>query len=145
YLNQAKGNEYIFDSLWKQLDLIVDVNYRMDTTALYSDVVLPASSYYEKTDLNSTDCHSFIHPFGKALDPQFESRTDWDVFSALAAKMVELARRRGLSPYRDDGLDWTRDFTKLHDDWSDGGKLASDEAACNFILAHSDETKGMTY
>jgi nitrate reductase alpha subunit len=45
-LNQAKGNELIFDSLWKQLDLIVDVNFRMDTTALSSDVVLPAASYY---------------------------------------------------------------------------------------------------
>jgi complex iron-sulfur molybdoenzyme family reductase subunit alpha len=143
YLNQAKGNEYIFDSLWKQLDLIVDINYRMDTTALYSDVVLPASSYYEKTDLNSTDCHSFIHPFGKALEPQFESRTDWDIFSALARKMADLAAKR--QPYRDEGLDWTRDFRKLHDDWSDGGKVASDEAACDFILAHSEETKGMTY
>ena len=28
----------------------------MDTTALYSDVVLPAASYYEKVDINSTDC-----------------------------------------------------------------------------------------
>jgi complex iron-sulfur molybdoenzyme family reductase subunit alpha len=145
YLNQAKGNELIHDSLWKQLDLIVDINYRMDTTALYSDVVLPASSYYEKTDLNSTDCHSFMHPFGKALDPLFESKTDWDVFSALARKMAELARKRGLKPYRDTDLDWVRDFTRLHDDWTDGGKLAGDEAACNFILSHSAETKGMTY
>ena len=145
YLNQAKGNELIFKSLWKQLDLIVDINYRMDTTALHSDVVLPASSYYEKTDLNSTDCHSYIHPFGKALAPLFESRTDWDVFSALARKMSELARKRGLQPYRDEGLDWTRDFTRLHDDWADGGNLASDEAACDFILAHSAETKDMTY
>ena len=37
YLNQAKGNELIFDSLWKDLDLVVDINYCMDTTALYSD------------------------------------------------------------------------------------------------------------
>ena len=66
YLNQAKGNEILETSLWKDLDLIVDINYRMDTTALYSDVVLPAASYYEKVDLNSTDCHSYIHPFGKA-------------------------------------------------------------------------------
>src|SRR4029079_387978 len=95
YLNQAKGNEQIFDSLWKQLDLIVDINYRMDTTALYSDVVLPSSSYYEKTDLNSTDCHSYIHPFGKVLDPLFESKTDWDVFSALAKKIAEVVKRRG--------------------------------------------------
>jgi complex iron-sulfur molybdoenzyme family reductase subunit alpha len=145
YLNQAKGNELIFDSLWKQLDLIVDINYRMDTTALYSDVVLPASSYYEKTDLNSTDCHSFMHPFGKALDPQFESKTDWDVFAALARKMAEIATRRGLAPVHDDHLDWTRDLTRLYEDWSDDGALASDEAACDFILSHSAETRGMTY
>jgi complex iron-sulfur molybdoenzyme family reductase subunit alpha len=145
YLNQAKGNELIFDSLWKQLDLIVDINFRMDTTALYSDVVLPASSYYEKTDLNSTDCHSFIHPFGKALDPLFESKTDWDVFAALARKIAELAKKRGLAPYRDAGLDWARDLTRLYEDWSDDGKLAGDEAACDFILSHSPETKGMTY
>jgi complex iron-sulfur molybdoenzyme family reductase subunit alpha len=145
YLNQAKGNELIFDSLWKQLDLIVDINYRMDTTALYSDVVLPASSYYEKTDLNSTDCHSFMHPFGKALDPLFESKTDWDVFAALAHKMSDLARQRGLAPYDDADLEWKRDLTRLYDDWSAEGKLASDEGACNFILANSVETKGMTY
>jgi complex iron-sulfur molybdoenzyme family reductase subunit alpha len=145
YLNQAKGNELIFDSLWRQLDLIVDINYRMDTTALYSDVVLPASSYYEKTDLNSTDCHSFMHPFGKALDPLFESRTDWDIFAALARKIEELARRRGLQPFEDADLGWKRDLTRLVADWSDTGRLASDEAACNFILSHSAETRGMTY
>lgn len=143
YLNQAKGNELIFDSLWKQLDLVVDINYRMDTTALYSDVVLPAASYYEKTDLNSTDCHSFMHPFGKALEPLFESKTDWDIFAALARKIAELAQKR--QPYRDAGLDWERDFTRLYDDWSDGGRLATDEAACDFILSHSAETRGMTY
>jgi complex iron-sulfur molybdoenzyme family reductase subunit alpha len=145
YLNQAKGNELIFDSLWKQLDLIVDINYRMDTTALYSDVVLPASSYYEKTDLNSTDCHSYMHPFGKALDPLFESKTDWDIFAALAKKIAERARERGLAPLDDADLGWKRDLAQLYDDWSDKGALASDEAACDFILSHSAETKGMTY
>ena len=85
----------------------MDINYRMDTTALYSDVVLPASSYYEKTDLNSTDCHSYIHPFGKVLEPLFESKTDWDIFRALAKKMAELAAERGLAPFDDEDLDWT--------------------------------------
>jgi complex iron-sulfur molybdoenzyme family reductase subunit alpha len=145
YLNQAKGNELIFDSLWKRLDLIVDINFRMDTTALYSDVVLPAASYYEKSDLNSTDCHSYIHPFGKALNPLFESKTDWDIFAALAQRIGVLARQRGLQPYPDAGLAWTRDLSRLYDDWSDRQALASDEAACDFILAHSVETQGMTY
>ena len=96
YLNQAKGNENPESSLWKDLDLIVDINYRMDTTALYSDVVLPAASYYEKVDINTTDCHSYIHPFGKALDPLFESKTDWDIFRALAEKMARAGNRRKL-------------------------------------------------
>ena len=145
YLNQAKGNEKIIPSLWNDLDLIVNVNFRMDTTALYSDVVLPASSYYEKTDLNTTDCHSFVHPFNKVLDPLFESRTDWDIFSALAKKIEEVALRRKLPPYKDDELGWTRDFTSFHRQWSGDGKIATDEAAANFILANAEETKGMTF
>ncbi|HEY3360231.1 MAG TPA: molybdopterin-dependent oxidoreductase, partial [Polyangia bacterium] len=145
YLNQAKGNEHILRSLWQDLDLIVDVNFRMDTTALHADVVLPASTYYEKTDINTTDCHSYVHPFGKVLDPLYESRTDWDVFGALAQAMAKEAAARGLTPYRDEELDWTRDLTRLHDEWSDGGRLARDEQAVDFILGHSAETKGLSY
>jgi len=145
YLNQAKGNEHILRSLWRDLDLIVDINYRMDTTALHADVVLPAATYYEKTDLNSTDCHSYIHPFGKVLDPLFESKTDWDVFGALAQAIEKEVKSRGLPPFDDAELGWKRDLTRLHADWSDDGKLVRDEAAADFILAHSDETKGMTY
>ena len=49
-----------------KMDLVVDLNFRMDTSALYSDIVLPAATWYEKADLNSTDMHSFIHPaFGR--------------------------------------------------------------------------------
>ena len=145
YLNQAKGNEIIENSLWRDLDLIVDINYRMDTTALYSDVVLPAASYYEKVDLNTTDCHSYVHTFGKALDPLFESKTDWDVFHALAEKIAEVARKKGLAPYRDEAFDWEHDFTRIAEDWSAKGALRSDEQAADFILSHSKETQGMTY
>jgi len=145
YLNQAKGNEMVTDSLWKDLDLIVDINYRMDTTALYSDIVLPAASYYEKTDLNTTDCHSFIHPFGKVLDPLFESKTDWEIFRLLTQRIAAIAKERGLKPYHDPQFDWDRDLTTAYQEWSDGGKLEDDEAACDFIMSESVETKGMTY
>jgi len=145
YLNQAKGNEIIETSLWRDLDLIVDINYRMDTTALYSDVVLPAASYYEKVDLNTTDCHSYVHTFGKALDPLYESKTDWDIFHALAEKIAEVARKKGLKPYRDEAFEWERDFTRIADDWTGKGALVTDEQAADFILAHSKETQGMTY
>ncbi len=145
YLNQAKGNEILESSLWRDLDLIVDINYRMDTTALYSDVVLPAASYYEKVDLNTTDCHSYMHTFGKALDPLFESKTDWDIFHALAEKIAEVSHKKGLSAFEDQKFNWRRDFRQIADQWTSHGQVRTDEDAANFILSNSKETQGMTY
>ena len=44
-----------------KMDLVVDLNFRMDTSALYSDIVLPAATWYEKDDLNSHR-HAQLHP-----------------------------------------------------------------------------------
>jgi nitrate reductase alpha subunit len=74
-----------------KMDLVVDLNFRMDSSALYSDIVLPAASWYEKADLNSTDLHSFIHPLSAAIAPVWESKTDWDIFKAIAKKTSEIA------------------------------------------------------
>jgi nitrate reductase alpha subunit len=74
-----------------KMDLVVDLNFRMDTSALYSDIVLPAATWYEKADLNSTDMHSFIHPLAKAVPPCWESKSDWQIFRAIAEKFSELA------------------------------------------------------
>ncbi len=77
-----------------KMDLVVDLNFRMDTSALYSDIVLPAATWYEKDDLNTTDMHSFINPMQAAVPPSWESRPDWDIFTALAKKVSELAGGR---------------------------------------------------
>ncbi len=84
-----------------KMDLVVDLNFRMDTSALYSDMVLPSASWYEKDDLNTTDLHSYFHPLGAAVPPCWESRTDWDIFRALAEKLSELADVHFLKPFRD--------------------------------------------
>ncbi|MDE3110921.1 MAG: nitrate reductase subunit alpha, partial [Acidobacteriota bacterium] len=86
----AEGS--VEDVVWRdsapqgKMDLVVDLNFRMDTSALYSDVILPAASWYEKNDLNTTDLHSYIHPLGAAIPPCWESKTDWDIFRLLAEK-----------------------------------------------------------
>jgi nitrate reductase alpha subunit len=84
-----------------KMDLVVDVNFRMDTSALYSDVVLPAATWYEKADLNSTDLHSFIHPLSPAVPPCWESRSDWQTFRAIAQKFTALAAKHFPRPVRD--------------------------------------------
>ncbi len=84
-----------------KLDLVVDLNFRMDTSALYSDLVLPAATWYEKTDLNSTDLHTFVNPMQAAVPPAWESRSDWDIYKAVAQKVSELAKTHLPQPVRD--------------------------------------------
>lgn len=84
-----------------KMDLVVDLNFRMDSSALYSDIVLPAASWYEKADLNSTDLHSFIHPLSQAVAPVWESKTDWDIFRSLARVTTELAKVHLNEPQKD--------------------------------------------
>jgi len=84
-----------------KMDLVVDLNFRMDTSALYSDIVLPAATWYEKADLNSTDMHSFIHPLSEAVPPCWESKSDWQIFRSIAKKFSELAGRHFPEPVKD--------------------------------------------
>jgi nitrate reductase alpha subunit len=84
-----------------KLDLIVDLNFRMDTSAMYSDIVLPAATWYEKADLNSTDMHSFINPLSEAVPPCWESKSDWQIFKSIAKKFSELAEKHLPEPVKD--------------------------------------------
>ena len=84
-----------------KMDLVVDINFRMDTSALYSDVLLPAAMWYEKNDLNTTDLHSFVHVLGEAVPPVWESKTDWEIFKALARKVSEIAPSVFPEPIKD--------------------------------------------
>ncbi|MGE5571351.1 MAG: nitrate reductase subunit alpha [Rhodospirillales bacterium] len=84
-----------------KMDLVVDLNFRMDTSALYSDIVLPAATWYEKADLNSTDMHSFIHPLSAAVPPCWESKSDWQIFRTISKKFSELAARHFPEPLED--------------------------------------------
>jgi nitrate reductase alpha subunit len=76
-----------------KMDLVVDLNFRMDSSALYSDIILPAASWYEKADLNSTDLHTFIHPLSAAIAPVWEAKTDWAIFRDLAKATSEVAKK----------------------------------------------------
>jgi len=91
------AEDSVHEVLWHKdapqgkLDLVVDVNFRMDTSALYSDIVLPAATWYEKSDLNSTDMHTFLHPLSAAVHPAWESKSDWQAFQLITKKIAELA------------------------------------------------------
>ncbi len=37
--------------------------------------------------------HPFVHPLGKAVDPAFESKSDWQIFMRIAKKFSEIAEK----------------------------------------------------
>ena len=93
----AEGRKKPKEAVWRdeaprgKLDLLVCIDFRMCTTAVYSDVVLPTASWYEKNDLNTSDMHPFIHPLQAAVDPAYESKSDWEIFKAIARKFQDIA------------------------------------------------------
>jgi len=74
-----------------KLDLIVTIDFRMSSTCMYSDIVLPTATWYEKNDLNTSDMHPFIHPLTSAVDPLWECRSDWEIFKGIARDFSRLA------------------------------------------------------
>ncbi len=76
-----------------KLDLMTTIDFRMTSNALFSDVVLPAATWYEKYDLSSTDLHPFVHAFNEAIPPPWEAKSDWEAFHRIAKAFSRLAER----------------------------------------------------
>ncbi|GIL01850.1 MAG: respiratory nitrate reductase subunit [Alphaproteobacteria bacterium] len=74
-----------------KLDLLVTLDFRMSTTCVYSDIVLPTATWYEKNDLNTSDMHPFIHPLTGAVDPVWEARSDWEIYKGIARAFSQVA------------------------------------------------------
>ena len=118
--SSSKGNEYFLEHLlgtssnlrasetphevrprsvtWRdeaprgKLDMVVSLDFRMTSTTLLSDIVLPAATWYEKSDLSSTDMHPYIHAFTPAIDPPWETRSDFAAFSTLITEVARLSQ-----------------------------------------------------
>ncbi len=76
-----------------KLDLLVNIDFRMTSTGIYSDVVLPAATWYEKHDLSTTDMHPFVHSFNPAISPPWQCRSDFNIFDSLAEEFSDLAAK----------------------------------------------------
>jgi nitrate reductase alpha subunit len=84
-----------------KLDFLVNLNIRMDSTANYSDVVLPAAFWYKKNDVTFGDMHTFVHPLTPATQPPWEAKSDWDAFKIIAKQFSKLAKKHFPEPVKD--------------------------------------------
>jgi DMSO reductase family type II enzyme molybdopterin subunit len=86
------------EHFWPRLDLIVSVNFRMSTSALWADLVLPAASYYEKYGVKyGVSAMPYIVPCEQAVEPRGEAKSDYEIFGTLARRVGERARARGIT------------------------------------------------
>ncbi len=101
--DRQKPEEMIWndETITGKLDLVIDMDFRMVATPMYSDVILPAATWYEKEDLSSTDMHPYIHPFNAAVSPMWESKSDWQQFKALAKTVSNMAKKYYAEPQYD--------------------------------------------
>ncbi|MGW4843688.1 nitrate reductase subunit alpha [Nocardia brasiliensis] len=76
-----------------KLDLLLSLDFRMTSTTLFSDIVLPAATWYEKHDLSSTDMHPFVHAFSPAISPPWEAKTDFEAFHRIARGFSWMAEK----------------------------------------------------
>lgn len=74
-----------------KLDLLTTIDFRMTSSTIFSDVVLPAATWYEKHDLSTTDMHPFVHSFNPAIAPPWQTKSDWDAWKVIAKRFSELA------------------------------------------------------
>ena len=70
----------------KSLDFMVVSDYALSATADLADLVLPACTYLEKTDLLSSNNY-YLQYMPKVIEPLWESKSDLEAISLVAAKM----------------------------------------------------------
>lgn len=83
--NQTSANRTrVLNEIVPKLDLLVVVDHFMTDTAALADLVLPACTIFEKKDLIAG---MFLQLQRRAVLPEGESKSDWNIFAGLAARM----------------------------------------------------------
>ncbi len=116
FFRRVRGTGHLLQNLLPKLKMLITMDWRMSATALYSDLVLPAATWYEGTAvlLTARPVTPFLHVNEQAVEPLYEARTEWEMFVMLARKVEEQAKRRGIPSFRD-ALGTERRFDQLVD------------------------------
>ena len=96
------GQKLLLENLWPKLKMIVTVDWRMQTTALWSDIVLPVALSYEKMTFHIPTPDIMNLTFSdEAAAPPGEAKSEFEIFRLLAEKIEERAAARGFVEYKD--------------------------------------------
>lgn len=135
------------EHLWPKLKLIVNVNFRMCSTGLESDLLLPAAGYYEKAGIKYTQSLVPYVIFGdRAVPPLGESKNEWEIMTLLAQKLEQRAKERGIARFTDAyGIE--RDYARFYSSFTKNGRWGpqDNEKVLDEIIRNSPVTRGFTW
>jgi DMSO reductase family type II enzyme molybdopterin subunit len=145
-LRRIRSYPLVLEHLWPKLRTIVTVDWRMTSTALQSDYVLPAAGWYERTEHKwVTPLVPFVHAGEKAVD-FYEARSEWEIFSRLAQAVEARAAARGRAKFTDrSGRE--RSFEGLYDVFSSHGEFGptDDDKVARAIVEQSSNLEGVDW
>ena len=121
------GQTMLLRRLWRGLKLAVTVDWHMTTTALQSDILLPAANHGEKLNVHYATPHVMqVLIADRAAAPAGEAKPEWEIFQLLAERISQRAAARGLSSFTDrDGT--VRSYAGLRDQYTQGGSYEDTE------------------
>ncbi|MCH7903331.1 MAG: molybdopterin-dependent oxidoreductase [Armatimonadetes bacterium] len=70
-----------------KLDIFVTIDFQMTPTCEYSDVVLPAPTFWEKYELVATGCHPFLQIQQEVVPPQYDSKTEYWIVKEMVRRI----------------------------------------------------------
>jgi len=134
---QRGGQKLLLENLWPKLKLIVSVDYRLTTTGLYSDYVLPAAQHYEKLGHSMPSVHHMNYVLcDRAAEPAGESLPDVEIGFRILEKIEERAAARGMTEFID-ASGQTRKFAGHVDTISHKGALRDEEKRADEAIRDS--------
>ena len=127
-LRRIRCADLLLENLWPKLDLVVTTEIRMSTTALWSDILLPAASSYEKDDVPNwfTLLSPYMHITQAAVPPLDETKVEWDIHARLARWVQQRAREREVEGFRDRNGELQR-LDDFYERFTDGGRFTEDK------------------
>ena len=99
---QRGGQKLLLETLWPKLKMIVSVDFRINTTGMYSDYILPAAQHYEKISQSMPSVHHLNWVLtDRAVPPPGEARGEHDIGIMILEAIERCAAARGLTDFTD--------------------------------------------
>jgi biotin/methionine sulfoxide reductase len=72
---------------WQEPETVIVHEPWWSPPARFADIVLPAATFLERTDIAAGIADPWLSIVEKAVEPPYEARTDFDIFTSIAAGM----------------------------------------------------------